>query len=118
MRVMTQWKRFADDEALWKELSETKTKVKTRREPGTESIPEKKGRRNLFDKLRGKDRDVPKEDAKQENSADVFGRLKRRTVSYARKLIGASVQDKKGSLKWEQFLQVRRVTLLLRRKDL
>ncbi|EJD03112.1 uncharacterized protein FOMMEDRAFT_156484 [Fomitiporia mediterranea MF3/22] len=106
-----------------RQRSESKSKVKTRPEQQPVDLPPdsgKKERRNLFDRLRGKDRDVvPNEDldteSKQkpkdkggENAADVFARLKKKTVKYARRLIGVKAQDKKGALKWDQFLQVMR----------
>ncbi|KAL5485099.1 hypothetical protein ACEPAI_7741 [Sanghuangporus weigelae] len=99
-----------------KEIPGAKTKVKTRREPATEAnaetTPVKKDRKGgLFGRFKGRDGDESKEDRKkkkQESDLSVFARLRKKTAGHLRKLLGVSAQDKKGSLKWEQFLQVMR----------
>lgn len=85
-------------------LAEAKTKVKTRPDQQLDAEPEK-GRTRLFSKF-GSSKEKPKEDVKQKNTANVFANLKKKTGTMARKLFGVSAQDKKGALKWEEFLQV------------
>ncbi|KAL5523887.1 hypothetical protein ACEPAG_8060 [Sanghuangporus baumii] len=99
-----------------KEIPSTKTKVKTRREPAAEANVEttlkKKDRKGgLFGRFKGRNGDESKEDQKKkkkESGVGVFARLRKKTAGHLRKLLGVSAQDKKGSLKWEQFLQVMR----------
>ncbi|KAH8119258.1 hypothetical protein DFH11DRAFT_1686181 [Phellopilus nigrolimitatus] len=79
-------------------LAEAKTKVKTRPDQQLDTESEK-GRTRLFSKF-GSSKEKPKEDVKQKNTAN--------TGTMARKLFGVSAQDKKGALKWEQFLQIMR----------
>ncbi|KAI5123681.1 hypothetical protein M0805_001709 [Coniferiporia weirii] len=86
-------------------LSGTKAKVKTRPEQLVD-VPEKL-RHRLFDRFGESNTNRAKE-TKPVNSANVFGNLKKKTGALARKLLGVSPQDKKGSLKWEQFLQIMR----------
>lgn len=88
------------------QLGEAKVKVKTR----PDQPIEEEERVGLFGRLRGKA--PPKDDAKpQKNNAVVFGNLKKKTGNFARRLFGVSAQDKKGALKWEQFLQVGELNL-------
>lgn len=83
------------------QLGEAKVKIKTRPDQPIDEVE----RVGLFDRLRGKA--PPKEDTKtQKNSAVAFTNLKKKTGNFARRLFGVSAQDKKGALKWEQFLQV------------
>jgi len=83
--------------------NQTKTKVKTRPD---QPVEEKK---SLFTKLgfRGKDKEAKNEPSKQEQQKiNVFGGLKKKSKLCAQKLFGISVEDRKGSLKWEQFVQL------------
>ncbi|KAL5507170.1 hypothetical protein ACEPAH_6626 [Sanghuangporus vaninii] len=99
-----------------KEIPGAKTKVKTRREPApetdAETTPMKTNRKGgLFGRLKSRDDDESKEDKKKkkkESDRNIFARLRKKTAGHLRKLLGVSAQDKKGSLKWEQFLQVMR----------
>ncbi|KAL5528321.1 hypothetical protein ACEPAF_7457 [Sanghuangporus sanghuang] len=99
-----------------KEIPGTKTKVKTRREPPTEAnaetTPVKKDRKGgLFGRFKGRDSDESKGDKKKkkkESDLSIFARLRKKTAGHLRKLLGVSAEDRKGSLKWEQFLQVMR----------
>ena len=86
-------------------LDQIKTKVKTRPDQPAEEKEEKVGRPRLFGRFGGGE---SKESDKNNTSSAsaVFGRLRHKTSMVARKVFGVTAQDKKGSVKWEQFLQV------------
>lgn len=84
-------------------LDQIKSKVKTRPEHDPEP---KEGRKRLFNRFGSGPKEAEEKDSKESYNA-IFGRLKNKTSAIARKVFGASAQDKKGNVKWEQFLQVR-----------
>lgn len=85
-------------------LAEANAKVKTRPDQPAVPPPEKEKKKGFFSKL-GSNKKA-EEMAKEKPNPNAFNGLKKKTKSYVQKLFGVTMADKKGSLKWEQFLQV------------
>ena len=79
-----------------------KVKVKSRPERATTGSQAKKG---LFSKLTGSSKQG-EEDRKPMKSSEVFASLKKRSKICMRRLFGVTAEEKKGGIKWQQFVQV------------
>lgn len=83
--------------------SDKKEKVKTRPEEAEE-------KKSLFKKLGFRSKDAkpkePEPNRAEKRTENVFVGLRKKSKICARKLFGLAVEDRKGSLKWDQFVHV------------
>ncbi|TDL26198.1 hypothetical protein BD410DRAFT_895610 [Rickenella mellea] len=81
----------------------SKTKVKSR----PDHVPvEPENKKSLFSRFNLKSKDKEEPPVPASSKKQVFGNLTKKASSYMAKLIGTSVEDKRGMLKWDEFVKV------------
>jgi hypothetical protein len=90
--------------AYLQETQANAPKVKVKSRPERAASPEQK--KGLFSKLTGGNKDKDEEESKPLKSSEIFASLRKRSKVAMRRLFGVTAEEKKGGIKWQQFVQV------------